>query len=94
MGLPNCMYMDAYDVGARKNDYGLYQTARSGSEERREESLRCSMGLDPLLRPFVFVLLYALLMDCTKDSPISARKRNDEGKTGHARSSLRRRVFA
>lgn len=49
-----------------ENDYGLYQTARSGSEECRQESLRCSMGLDPLLRPFVFVLLYALLMDCYK----------------------------
>ena len=50
----------------QENDYDLYQTARSGSEECRQESLRCSMGLDPLLRPFVFVLLYALLMDCYK----------------------------
>lgn len=60
-----CIWMHMM-LEREKNDYGLYQTARSGSEERRQESLRCSMGLDPLLRPFVFVLLYALLMDCTK----------------------------
>lgn len=46
------------------DNYGFYQAVRSGCEERRQEYFRGSMSF--LLRLFLLVLLYALLMHCKR----------------------------